>query len=459
MPDLVTLNVPIVKVDREKREVWGYATSDAEDLDSEVIEYEASIDAFERHAKVIKEASQGKSLGVVREMHQAKAVGALLAYQPLPEKRSMWIGAKISKSQDGENTWKKVEEGVLSFFSIGGTNPVKEATITKDGKTVTRIKKYDLVEVSLVDYGANPDARIQLVKGVNSTASLEEMTTAEFPKDIPLHMTMSRGEIRITTSPGDELFQKAIECLQKQSKEAIQKIIREEGGEFCVYSHQSGKKFGCYKTKEEAERRIRQMQAFKDLEIEPAQGRAISKEKKMPEDVKKEGAKDPAPTDSKVQKVYNYCAECGKRMDGGSSNPTHDKCGDFSQDPGMAEKAKTSDEIKKAVEAEMTKAPETLKGILIPEVRKAAAEAVVKVLQDLKIEERLKKVEDAPAEGKAVLTPVTKGAEAGGNTGSSVSLDDEIRVLEKSFAEEKDFIVKEGFGKKLAVLLYKKSRG
>lgn len=47
------------------------------------------------------------------------------------------------------------------------------------------------------------------------------------------------------------------------------KYIKEVDGEYCVYSEQTGKSFGCYKTKPEAEARLAQMHKFKGDTMEP----------------------------------------------------------------------------------------------------------------------------------------------------------------------------------------------
>jgi hypothetical protein len=47
------------------------------------------------------------------------------------------------------------------------------------------------------------------------------------------------------------------------------KYIKEVNGEYCVYSEQTGKSFGCYKTKPEAEARLAQMHKFKEGDPDP----------------------------------------------------------------------------------------------------------------------------------------------------------------------------------------------
>lgn len=68
--------------------------------------------------------------------------------------------------------------------------------------------------------------------------------------------------------------------LQDQAKEAsvekedleivveVGKYIAQEDGKYCVRSHQTGKNFGCYKTKAEAEKRLAQIKQFKEAEFE-----------------------------------------------------------------------------------------------------------------------------------------------------------------------------------------------
>lgn len=49
-----------------------------------------------------------------------------------------------------------------------------------------------------------------------------------------------------------------------ESLEAVKEFIRKVGNEWCVFSHQTGKNFGCYSSKEEAEKRLAQIKKFKD---------------------------------------------------------------------------------------------------------------------------------------------------------------------------------------------------
>lgn len=52
----------------------------------------------------------------------------------------------------------------------------------------------------------------------------------------------------------------------KNVAERTKAIIRKDGPEktpFCVYSETTGRKFGCYSTKDGAEKRLKQLELFK----------------------------------------------------------------------------------------------------------------------------------------------------------------------------------------------------
>ena len=138
------LNVPIVKVDEEQRMVYGYATMEEIDSQGEIVDYEASKVAFSNW------------IGNIREQHDdKKAVGKAIDIRFDDENRGVWLGSRISESADGENTWTKIKEGVLTGYSIGGMiNSIKDEVV-QDAKgmptTITRIMDYVLGEVSVVD--------------------------------------------------------------------------------------------------------------------------------------------------------------------------------------------------------------------------------------------------------------------------------------------------------------------
>lgn len=131
--------VPLTKKDDEKRMVYGYASTEAVDSDGEIITLEALKGALPGYMK----------FGNIREMHQLSAVG--VAKESEIDDKGLYIGAKIVD----DTAWNKVKEGVYKGFSIGG-----RAT-QRVGKKITGL---ELIEISLVDRPANPEALIEVFK-------------------------------------------------------------------------------------------------------------------------------------------------------------------------------------------------------------------------------------------------------------------------------------------------------
>ncbi len=155
LPKPMNLHIPISKIDEEQRTVWGYATVEELDKHGEIVSYEASKRAFKEWP------------GNIREMHQDIAVGKAIEVKFDDANKGVWIGARISESDDGQNAWIKVKEGVLQGFSIGGS--VNDWTTTKmkvngKDKDVLTVIDYDLGETSLVDNPAVASAMFQIVK-------------------------------------------------------------------------------------------------------------------------------------------------------------------------------------------------------------------------------------------------------------------------------------------------------
>lgn len=146
--------VPITKVDEEKREVWGIATEEVEDLSGEVMDYESSKPLFEAWSAHASEVTGGKSLGNIREMHTSIAAGKVIAMNCDDGLKRISIGTKIVD----ESSWQKVLEGVLTGFSIGGTY----AKQWKDGKLTRYTARPS--EISVVDLPCLSTAVFEFVK-------------------------------------------------------------------------------------------------------------------------------------------------------------------------------------------------------------------------------------------------------------------------------------------------------
>jgi hypothetical protein len=113
--DNIRLSMPMMKVDRERRIVHGFATLDNLDKQDDIVTRAASLNAFK------------KFRGNIREQHDhKKAVGRIVdfredsVYDAETGKtyNGVFVSAYVSKG--AEDTWQKVLDGTLTGFSIGG---------------------------------------------------------------------------------------------------------------------------------------------------------------------------------------------------------------------------------------------------------------------------------------------------------------------------------------------------
>ena len=64
-------------------------------------------------------------------------------------------------------------------------------------------------------------------------------------------------------------WDKELQRAAERAMEAATAIIRKDGPKskpYCVYSEKTGRKFGCYKTRDGAEKRLAQMEKFKHMD-------------------------------------------------------------------------------------------------------------------------------------------------------------------------------------------------
>lgn len=144
--------VPITRIDKEKWEVEGQATSDAIDHYETIFDYDSSKRAFEAWR------------GNVREMHNPnKAVGRAIRVEPDDETRTIAVRAFVSKG--APDTWQKVLDGTLSGFSIGvPAGKYKSKMVERNGKSVKMYYDHELAELSLVDNPGSPGCNIAVVR-------------------------------------------------------------------------------------------------------------------------------------------------------------------------------------------------------------------------------------------------------------------------------------------------------
>lgn len=123
--------------------VYGFASSGAEDSDGETVSPDAMKAAIPDYMK----------FGAVREMHQPLAAGTAIDISVDDEGKTNFAAHVVDPI-----AVKKVSTGVYKGFSIGGKVTSRDAA---NAKNITGLR---LVEVSLVDRPANPDAVFTMYK-------------------------------------------------------------------------------------------------------------------------------------------------------------------------------------------------------------------------------------------------------------------------------------------------------
>src|SRR6476469_7565494 len=154
MKNTVHLFAQIAKIDESKHEVWGVATAEVVDKEGEIFDYESSKPYFKSWSDEIAKATDGKSLGNVREMHEPSAVGKLVAISFDDDLKQIRVGARIVDSV----AWQKCMLGVYTGFSIGGAY----VQSWKDGEYVRFTA--NTVEISVVANPCVPGAHFTAVK-------------------------------------------------------------------------------------------------------------------------------------------------------------------------------------------------------------------------------------------------------------------------------------------------------
>jgi hypothetical protein len=146
--EALNFRLPIMKVDKEKREIVGVATAEILDVQGEIVDYATAKSAFE------------KWRGNIREMHQPKAVGKKVSVDFDDANKQIIVTSYISKG--AADTWEKICDGTLSDYSIGAMG-VRKAEKNGD-QAVSRVYLTRMGELSVVDAGALPGSTFEIVK-------------------------------------------------------------------------------------------------------------------------------------------------------------------------------------------------------------------------------------------------------------------------------------------------------
>lgn len=166
----INLFIPLTKIDASRREVWGVAAIEQPDRSREIMDYELSKPNFIKWSDSIRKASNGKSLGNVRDSHSTHAVGKVIALEPDDTAKAFRVGVKVVD----DNAWQKVQEGVFTGFSIGGSYGKRAPdSFYKDHIRYEAIP----TELSLVDVPCIPDAQFEFIKS-NGESEMKKFTKA-----------------------------------------------------------------------------------------------------------------------------------------------------------------------------------------------------------------------------------------------------------------------------------------
>jgi hypothetical protein len=171
--------VPIVKVDAERRLVYGRATDETPDAQGEVMDYNSSKSQFMRWSQEQSEASGGRSLGNLRSMHGQIAAGLIKDIQFDDHAKAIDVVARVVD----DNEWQKVLEGVHTGFSIGGRYLRRWPDVVGD----QAVMRYTAApaEISLVDSPANIRARFFEIHKGGSVRRQAFKSNEEFNMFIP----------------------------------------------------------------------------------------------------------------------------------------------------------------------------------------------------------------------------------------------------------------------------------
>lgn len=157
------------KVDEERRLVYGRATQEVLDRSGEIMDYDSSKPLIQAWSDETLAASSGLSKGNVRAQHRKdSAAGKVVDLTFDDEAKAVDIAVKVVDEGD----WKKVQEGVYTGFSMGGSYAKKWTDPAVTTATGGIVKRYTAQpsEVSLVDRPCVPTAGFfEVLKADGST--------------------------------------------------------------------------------------------------------------------------------------------------------------------------------------------------------------------------------------------------------------------------------------------------
>ena len=186
-PADLSVYLPITRVDATSRTVTGQATVEKPDAYGTIFGY--CPDAWL------------KWRGNMREQHDPKkAVGKAIEVIPDPEERAIYVTSKVSRG--AQDTWLKIEDGVLSCYSASiipdpefGPDPAKWPKKEYNGKQYPYLPRYQVAETSYVDNPATPGCNIAIVRADGFVTEVLDFTEEEpvRPEEKPIERAVTRA--------------------------------------------------------------------------------------------------------------------------------------------------------------------------------------------------------------------------------------------------------------------------
>jgi hypothetical protein len=164
--------------EKERRFVWGFASTESLDKQGDIVSREALEKAVADYARWRN----------IREMHQSRTVG--IARHVVLLGRGLMIGAEITDDE----CWGKIKSGLYRGFSIGGMVNDRQAKVV-GGRPVSVITDMTIAEISVVDQPANNDAGFMLFCGMGKE---REMFGRWFRKGVSQEVEKSVPEEFVT---------------------------------------------------------------------------------------------------------------------------------------------------------------------------------------------------------------------------------------------------------------------
>lgn len=207
----------LTKVDEVRHEVTGVLAEEAPDKSGEIFDYESSKPFFKAWNAEFEKATEGRSLGNVREMHQPVAVGKFVRVEYDDTSKQIVVTAKIVDRE----AWQKVAEGVYTGFSIGG-NYVKS---WPDGEYVRYTAEPN--EGSLVDNPCMYGAHFSAIKADGTTEMRKFATPDMNSKEMETDMNANQNTPDLSKFAQTEAVEKLSKKIEEQDSQiaALSKTV------------------------------------------------------------------------------------------------------------------------------------------------------------------------------------------------------------------------------------------